>query len=156
MSRQTSRLDRVDLAPLAEQWRLRRDEEGLQVIPGRRGHVAAHDLAALCVYFRGARLVRKALRQLTPGWRRHQTGDTEANVLALVADLDLACRLIGAYRRRRLSEEQKARLAAVGAGGRFSRPEHGAGEPFARRISTIEPVPFSPATPLPGDAPWTN
>jgi hypothetical protein len=52
MSRQTSHPDLADLQSFTDRWRVRRDEEGLDVIQGQRGHVSAHDLAALCVYLR--------------------------------------------------------------------------------------------------------
>ncbi len=103
------RPDLLDLRSLTSHWRIRRDAEGLPVILGRRGHVAAHDRTSLVVYLAGARLVRATLRALPAGWRRHQTGDQEANVLAPVADLDRAARLVGARRRR--SQTSPASLA---------------------------------------------
>jgi hypothetical protein len=96
------RPDLVDLRTLTEAWRIRRDTEGLPVIPGRRGNVSAHDLATLHVYVHGRHYLLKLLRVLPAAWRRHQIGDDEANLLAPVADLDLACRTVRAYRRRRL------------------------------------------------------
>jgi len=129
-----ARPDLVDLRVLTVRWRLRRDAEGLLVIPGRRGHVAPHDRTALEVYLEGGRFVRAVLRVLPAGWRRHQVGDDEAAVLAPVADLELACRLVRAYRRRRLTDAQRARLVAAGrpfsaraheANGAVSAPRRG-------------------------------
>ena len=108
------RPDLVDLRTLTDVWRIRRDSEGLPVIPGRRGHVTAHDRIIVSVFVRGRAYMLKVLRTLPAGWRRHQIGDDEANLLAPLADLDLACRTVQAYRRRRLSEEHKARLLAAG------------------------------------------
>jgi hypothetical protein len=102
-----SRPDLVDLRTLSARWRVRRDEEGLPVIPGRRGNVSAQDLTTLCVYITG-RTLPALLRSLPPGWRRHQIGDQEANLLAPIADLDRAAEAVRAYRRRKLSPEDIA------------------------------------------------
>ncbi|MGH7393385.1 MAG: hypothetical protein ACREM3_28610 [Candidatus Rokuibacteriota bacterium] len=108
------RPDLVDLHSLTDRWRIRRDEEGLPVIPGRRGWVAAHDFETLCVHVTGRPYLLRVLRSLSTGWRRYQVGDDEANLLAPVADLDLACGLVRALRRPVLSEERRAALAAQG------------------------------------------
>lgn len=101
--REPGRPDLLDLSALRDRWRIRRDAERLPFIPGRRGSVAAHDLETLCVYVTGRRHVLALLRNLPTGWRRHQIGDDEANVLAPATDLDRACQLVRAYRRRRKS-----------------------------------------------------
>ena len=111
-----SRPDLVDLHALTDRWRVRRDTRGaergltldnLPIILGRRGHVSAHDLTTLCVYVTGRTLPR-LLRELPAGWRRHQVGDGEANLLARLEDLDRACEVVRAYRRRKLSPEDIA------------------------------------------------
>ena len=106
-----SRPDLVDLRELEHRWRVRLDAEGLPVILGCRGNVSAHDLTTLCVYVRGRRFLLKLLRSLPIGWRRHQVGDDEANLLAPVADLDRAAELVRAYRRRHLTPERQAAQA---------------------------------------------
>jgi hypothetical protein len=106
--------DLLDLRAVTRRWRIRRDGDGLPAIPGRRGSIHAHDRVTLALHLRGARTVRALLRALPPGWRRHQVGDDEATVLAPAADLDRACELVRAYRRRRLSDDHRARLVAAG------------------------------------------
>jgi hypothetical protein len=105
-----SRPDLLDLRDLTTAWRIRRDTRGAErglavddvpIIPGRRGNVTAHDRGTLCVYLRGRRHLASVLRELPVGWRRHQVGDDEANLLAPSGDLDLAARVVRAYRRRR-------------------------------------------------------
>ena len=102
------RPDLVDLRSLTDRWRIRLDGERLPMILGRRGSVSAHDRTILCVYVAGRGVLPKLLRSLPAGWRRHQIGDYEANLLAPVADLDRACTVIRAYRRRHLSPEAVA------------------------------------------------
>lgn len=106
------RPDLVDLRGVTDRWRVRRDAEGLPAIRGRRGHVEAHDLTTLCVYVTGRGVLPKLLRELPPGWRRHQIGDDEANLLAPVADLDRAATIVRAYRRRKLSPGHREALLA--------------------------------------------
>lgn len=101
--RGAARPDLLDLHALSGRWRVRRDSEGLPVIPGRRGWVAPHDRETLCVHVAERRHVLALLRSLPAGWRRHQLGEDEANVLAPAADLDRACQTVRAYRRRRKS-----------------------------------------------------
>jgi len=140
-----SRPDLVDLRPSTEGWRVRRDSEGLPVIPGRRGSVSAHDQDTLCVHVRGRRLLLRLLRQLPDGWRRHQVGDDEANLLVPAGDVDRACRVVRAYRRPRLSKEQRAAIAAR-ASLNFARDSRQT-EPFHDLESTITPpidVPIGP------------
>jgi hypothetical protein len=97
-----ARPDLLDLRTVTARWRVRTHaEDRMPEIPGRRGNVQACDLTRLCVYVTGRVSLRKVLRELPAGWRRHQIGDDEANLLAPAADLDLACRLVRAYRRRR-------------------------------------------------------
>ena len=84
------------------------------MIPGRRWSVSAYDLTRLCVYVTGRGVLPKLLRTLPAGWRRHQVGDTKANLLAPVTDLDRAATVVRAYRRRKLSPE-----AAEAAAGRL-------------------------------------
>ncbi|HXG77511.1 MAG TPA: hypothetical protein VNJ53_13175 [Gaiellaceae bacterium] len=105
------REDLVDLRTVTTRWRIRLDAERLPVIPGRRGSVGAHDRTTLVVYLRGRRVVRRALEALPLGWRRHQIGDDEANLLAPLGDLDRAAELVRAYRRRRVSPDQRRRSA---------------------------------------------
>lgn len=106
------RPDLVDLRALTDRWRVRLDAERLPLIPGRRGNVSAHDLTTLCVHVTGRRPLLALLRNLPAGWRRHQVGDDEANLLAPVADLDRAAEVVRARRRRRLLPEQRRAVAA--------------------------------------------
>jgi hypothetical protein len=117
-----ARADLVALRTATRRWWVEPDEEGLPVIPGRRGCVSAHDLWTLCVHVTARRRVMSLLRKLRPRWRRHQVGDAEVNLLVPLEDLDAACRTIRAYRRRRLSESHKTRLVA--AGRQFVRRRH--------------------------------
>jgi hypothetical protein len=114
------RPDLLDLRDLTTVWRIRRDTRGadrglasdnVPIIPGRRGNVTAHDRETLCVYLRGRRHLARVLRELPAGWRRHQVGDDEANLLAPVSDLDRAADIVRAYRRPRLTDEQRAVLS---------------------------------------------
>jgi len=66
------------------------------------------------------RTLPRLLRELPAGWHRHQVGDGEANLLVPVADLDRACQVVRAYRRRKLTPEQRAALSE-----RFIRPVAG-------------------------------
>lgn len=124
-----NRPDLVDLRTLTDRWRIRRDVEGLPIIPGRRGHVSSYDREVLAVYVYGRRYLARVLRELPDGWRRHQVGDDEANLLAPVADLDRAARVVRAYGRRRLSPQHVAvlaegrRRAQTLSGERFRAPE---------------------------------
>jgi hypothetical protein len=105
------RPDLLDLRGLGDRWRVRLDAERLPVILGRRGNVSAHDRATLGVCVAGRRLLLALLRALPAGWRRHQVGDDAANLLAPVADLNRAAEVVRAYRRRRLSPEQRRAVA---------------------------------------------
>ena len=131
-----SRADLVDLHALTDRWRIRRDSEGLLVIPGRRGWVAAHAIETLCVHVMGRATVRKVLRALPGGWRRHQIGDDEANLLAPVGSLDHACEVVKAFRQRRLTADQRKRLATALLPWRFGAQK-----------STIEGQAMSPHSP---------
>jgi hypothetical protein len=144
----TARSDLVDLGNLTEHWRVRRDSEHLPVIPGRRGWVSAHDRHTLCTHVRGRRLVLALLRDLPAGWRQHQVGDHEANVLVPVGDLDRACRIVRAYRRPRLSEKQRAAVSARAASNFRRRPRQT--RAFPRPESTIS------RSSEPGSAPETT
>jgi hypothetical protein len=96
----------------------------VRLIPGRRGHVEAHDLVTLSVYVSGRPYLLRVLRALPDGWRRHQVGDHEANLLAPADDLETACRVVRAYRRPRLTDEQRtARLARLGIAQKRGRSE---------------------------------
>jgi hypothetical protein len=115
-----SRPDLVDVRSLTDRWRIRRDTRGadrgltpdnVPIVPGRRGHVSAHDLTTLGVYVSG-RTLPALLRNLPPGWRRHQIGDREATLLVPVADLDRAAGVVRAYRRRKLSPAHREALLA--------------------------------------------
>jgi hypothetical protein len=127
-----TRPDLVDLRTLTDRWRVRRDTRGedrgltpdpVPMIPGRRGHVEAFDLTTLCVYVTGRGVLPKLLRALPAGWRRHQIGDFEANILVPVADLDRACTVVRAYRRRKLSPEHREALLARGFRRQNATPE---------------------------------
>jgi hypothetical protein len=139
MMRTFSHKDLPDLRALTDRWRVRRDAEHLPVIPGRRGSVSAHDRGWLCVHVRGRGFLLGLLRDLPAGWKRHQVGDDEANLLAPVGDLDHACQLVRAYRRPRLSEEQRAALAAR-ASSNFDQSPRQSGS-FLRLKSTNGPPP---------------
>lgn len=131
---QASRPDLVDLRTLTTLWRIRLDSEQLPIIPGRWGHVSAHDLKTLCVYIAGSRHVRALLRRLPSGWRRHQVGDNEANLLAPLQDLDMACQEVRARRRPVLSPEHRAQLSArAQAMTRFRTRTGGSGPPDGLR-----------------------
>jgi len=101
--------------------------------------VSAHDRGWLCVHVRGRRFLLGLLRDLPAGWKRHQVGDDEANLLAPVGDLDHACQLVRAYRRPRLSEKQRAALAARASSNFAQGPREI--RPFAGLESTSGPPP---------------
>jgi hypothetical protein len=142
----TARPDLADLRAMTRHWRIRRDSEGLQCIPGRRGSVSAYDRDTLCMHVRGRRLLLGVLRLLPANWTRHQTGDDEANILAPISDLDRACRIVRAYRRPRLSEEQRSAVSARAASN-FRRSPHQT-RPFAGLESTMS----GPTAAQPGSA----
>ena len=64
------------------------------------------------MHVEGRRVLLALLRALPARWRRRQVADEEANALAPVADLDRAAEVVRAYRRRRLSPEQRSAAAA--------------------------------------------
>jgi hypothetical protein len=68
------RRDLTDLTMLTSRWRIKRDPDGLPVIPGRHGHVSAYDLETLLLYING-RPLSALLRELPPGRGRLQVGD---------------------------------------------------------------------------------
>jgi hypothetical protein len=98
---------------------LRRERLWLNQIQGSRGHIYVHGPETLGV-FTDRRPTAKKLEAL-PGARYHQRGDTEVTILIPVDQLDNAATIVHARKRRRLTDEQKARLAAASAGTRFSR-----------------------------------
>jgi len=149
-----SRPDLVDLRSLTDRWRIRRDARGedrglipdnVPMIPGRRGHIEAADLTTLGVYVTGRGILPKLLRALPAGWRRHQVGDHEANLLAPLTDLDQACRVVRAFRCRKLSPE----AAAAGAERfRKARESHVAGQLQRQNVRGGSPEGSSSPAPI--------
>jgi hypothetical protein len=78
------------------------------IVPGRYGHIYRHGLATLGVATTGRRLVPKLRRLAT----LVQDGSDGANLVFAADKLAAVARLIGARRKRRLSADHAAKLAA--------------------------------------------
>jgi hypothetical protein len=101
--------------------RSRIDDPWLQIIPGTKGHIYLHGdcLLAVATNTRGPTATRIAN---IPGVTVVQDGDDGINATFPVELLPQIAALIGAKRRRRkLSENERARFIAAGAVYRFTR-----------------------------------
>ena len=94
----------------ASHLRVRPDDEGWPVIPGRLGQIEYHDGRDLAVFTDRPRLHAKLWA--IPGVRRHQTGDQEMRALFPPETLEQVAGVIRARRRRTLSPESARRLGA--------------------------------------------
>src|SRR2546427_1161280 len=94
----------------ASRLRVRPDDEGWPVIPGRLGQIEYHDGRDLAVFTDRPRLHAKLWS--IPGVRRHQTGDQEMRALFPPEALEQVAGVIRARRRRTLGCEAARRLGA--------------------------------------------
>lgn len=117
----------IDLVDFKEKYRLRWDasrqgqerDPWLRQIPCERGHIAPHGDRTLAVYLERRPISAKRVLTEVPGARAHQQADNEISIVFDVDHLDAVAKIVGARRRRKLSEEHKRRLAASNAGSRF-------------------------------------
>ena len=89
------------------------DKAWLCQIPCRHGHIYIYGTNMLGAFASGSRIAARLLS--LPGVTRHQVGDGEASVTFPPEMLDVVAALLGAKRRRHLSPEHQAKLAAAGA-----------------------------------------
>ncbi len=94
------------------------DDPWLQIIPGQYGHIYPQGGSMLAVATKGAGSVAKRLRAM-PWIKVVQDGSDGINTVFPVEHFLEVADLIRARRRRWLSPESKARLAAAGAKTRF-------------------------------------
>jgi hypothetical protein len=94
----------------ASRLRVRPDDEGWPIIPGRLGQIEYHDGRDLAVFTDRPRVDAKLWP--IPGVRRHQTGDREMRALFPHEALEQVAGVIRARRRRSLSPERARRLGA--------------------------------------------
>jgi hypothetical protein len=94
----------------ASRLRVRPDDEGWPVIPGRLGQIEYHDGRDLAVFTDRPRLHAKLWA--IPGVRRHQTGDQEMRAVFPPEALASVAAVTQARRRRTLSPESARRLGA--------------------------------------------
>jgi hypothetical protein len=85
-------------------------------LPCRYGFISVHGVNTLAAYTRG-RMVSKL--EALEGVTVHQRGDQEVRILFHPDRLDAIAELLKARKRRRLSDDQKARLALAGAKFRY-------------------------------------
>jgi hypothetical protein len=83
----------------------------LQQIPGRRGVIYPHSATRLAVMVDGHARVSRALAQFC---HTAQDGDREKTFLFDPAEFARVARLAKPYRRRRVSEAERRRLASIG------------------------------------------
>jgi hypothetical protein len=94
----------------ASRLRVRPDDEGWPVIPGRLGQIEYHDGRDLAVFTDRPRLHAKLWA--IPGVRRHQTGDQEMRALFPPEALEQVAGVVRARHRRTLGREAARRLGA--------------------------------------------
>jgi hypothetical protein len=119
--------------------RVRPDDEGWPIIPGRLGQVEYHDGVDLAVYTDRPRLFAKLWA--IPGVRPHQTGDQEMRALFPPDALGLVAGVIRA-RRRAIRPMTPERLAALAAGRRqtLAAPPVGATSRSQGRVGASSPA----------------
>jgi hypothetical protein len=109
---------RVELDPSADD--SPRDERPwLWRITCKYGFVGVHGPDTLLAHCNAARVIARLLA--VPDVAPRQIGGGEVNCSFPPDRLDAVAEVLGARRRRRLSEEQRERLVAAGQAGRFSR-----------------------------------
>lgn len=101
------------------------------------GHIYPHGGEVLGAYC-NRRLVRGKLKKL-PCCKVHQEGDFETTVLFHVSHFDEVAKVIKPKRRRRITDEQKQRLAKIGTQTKFQPAHHGTKRPLPAPESTITP-----------------
>ena len=120
----------IDLKAIAgSRWRVTLDESAEQDpggshspwnyrLEGRRGHVYCHGQTTLGVWTDHRGMRRRLLDLL--GARLHQGGDREWTIVVSLDHLGAAATIIKARKRRRLSEEHRAKLGSAGSKSQFS------------------------------------
>ncbi len=105
----------VQLRSFAEpfRFRVRPDEEGFPIIPGRYGRIEWHSESELAIYSDHPRLFQKLWT--TPGVRGHQTGDEEMRALFPPEALEQVAVVIRARRRRQLASDTARKLGSATA-----------------------------------------
>jgi hypothetical protein len=97
----------------------RSERPWLYRIPCRYGFIGVHGADTLLVYCGAARVIPRLLA--IPGVIPRQIGDGEVNATFLPDRLDEVADVLQARRRRRLGDEHRQQLAAIGQGSRFGR-----------------------------------
>jgi hypothetical protein len=123
----------MKLADFAERHRLRvrRAEDGEPHVPGRDGQLYEHDDARLAVVYLDGTPRAWGHRKracLAAGMTLLQDGDAEGTLLFDPANPEhvrLAVEVVGARRRKQLSEEHRQKLVAAGAAHRFASDDDG-------------------------------
>ena len=112
----------------AGKYRTRRDATGDWVIPlrGGRGEVYEYSATALAVHFMNTRQPNKTanvVKAKVPSARVVQEGDFEVVLVCPVEDAEAFLRAVGAQTIKQVSEEERKRLAEIGAAGRWPSSE---------------------------------
>jgi hypothetical protein len=136
---QAEAFDQLRTLAAAPRLRVRPDDEGWPIIPGRLGQVEYHDGRDLAVFTDRPRVHAKLWA--IPGVRRHQTGDREMRALLPPEALEQVAAVIRA-RRRAIRPMTPERLAALAAGRRQTRaaPPMGATSQPQNRVGGSSPA----------------
>jgi hypothetical protein len=109
----------------ASRLRVRPDDEGWPIIPGRLGQIEYHDGRTLAVFTDRPRLHAKLWA--IPGVRRHQTGDREMRALLPPEALEQVAGVIRARRQRSADSAAHLQKPARPPYASTSRPQDRAG-----------------------------
>jgi hypothetical protein len=120
--------------------RARVDDAAYQVIPGARGHVFPWDLTRLAGSTDTSGLTARRLKAL-PGVTVWQDGSDGATVLFPVDLLDQVADLLKLRRRRRVSDQERSRLAELGRRHGFQPRQDGYQSDSERRPCVPEALP---------------
>lgn len=93
------------------------EEDTEAEIPGKYGRITLFDDSRLSVFVEGSRRLHKVAA--IPGASLFTEGEGEGTVHVPDAALPVAAAIIGAKKRRRVTEERRGQLKAVGASSRF-------------------------------------
>lgn len=97
------------------------DRVWLWQIKCKRGHVYVHGVNTLGAYCDRSPSIKRLLA--LPFVKLHQRGDRECTVTFDPSHLEEVLQVLSPYKRRQVSEEERQRLASIGARTRL-RPRH--------------------------------
>jgi hypothetical protein len=111
----------------------------LMQIPARYGAIFPHGGELLAVEIDGHARVAARVRALL-GVTIHQNGDSEWTFLFNVDQFDAVAAIVGPRRRRQLTEADRARLAEMGRGTRFTNGAVPQQTPTTGAVERTEPL----------------